>query len=263
MGAEPWRAKLEEGDPDGAWDLFIERYRPLILATIRRTIRERDDVLDVFSHACHQLLADDLARLRRFRVDPDRRAEFSTWLVAVVHNLTIDWVRHRNGRPRLKAPAALSPLQRRLFAHVFVARRSHLEAFELERDAGDDSGGGGLGFAAFLRELAETYRVVERSHPRGAMRYLAGPPPDESDATGLDHGLDVAALRPLLARALDSLGAEERLAVQLHVIEEMPAAEIARVLGWPNAKAVYNRVYRGLARLRATLVEHGVGPDTL
>jgi DNA-directed RNA polymerase specialized sigma24 family protein len=49
----------------------------------------------------------------------------------------------------------------------------------------------------------------------------------------------------------------DRVAVHLYVVEELPAADIARILGLPNAKAVYNRVYRALAALRQRLVQDG------
>jgi len=47
--------------------------------------------MDVFARVCEALRENDFNRLRRCaaRVDPGR--PFSTWLVAVVHNLTIDW----------------------------------------------------------------------------------------------------------------------------------------------------------------------------
>src|SRR5438552_2254687 len=43
------------------------------------------------------------------------------------------------------------------------------------------------------------------------------------------------------------------------VAEELPAADVARILGLPNAKAVHNRVYRALAAARARLAQVGVG----
>ena len=63
---EPWLAKLSEGDSQSAWDLFAERYRQLILATIKRLVSDRDDVMDVFSMVCQELTANDFARLRRY-----------------------------------------------------------------------------------------------------------------------------------------------------------------------------------------------------
>jgi hypothetical protein len=58
-------------------------------------------------------------------------ARFTTWLVTIVHHLTIDWLRQRNGRQRVMAPDGLSPLQQQIFQRVFVERRSHSEAYEL------------------------------------------------------------------------------------------------------------------------------------
>jgi RNA polymerase sigma factor (sigma-70 family) len=97
---DTWRTRLEERDAVAAWDLFLERYRTLMLAAIKRLAPDPDDVMDVFVLVCEALRADDLARLRRFTDSGEQRASFSTWLVTVVRNLTIDWLRHRDGRTR-------------------------------------------------------------------------------------------------------------------------------------------------------------------
>ena len=78
-----------------------------------------DDVMDVFTHVCEALHSDDLARLRKYSAIAEPRPRFSTWLVTVVRNLTIDWFRHRDGRKRLSALAARLPrLQQQIFEHV-------------------------------------------------------------------------------------------------------------------------------------------------
>ena len=254
---EPWRAKLAQGDTGAAWDLFIERYRRLILATIRRMIDDREDAFDAFGYVCQALYARDLARLRRYR---EGQARFSTWLVTVVHNQVIDWVRQREGRPRVTAPAALSRIQERIFTHVFVEQRSHVEAYELVRAATSDD----LSFSAFLKELAQTYRLVERARPRGVMQYLAAPSPlDDPTGPSPEKRLDAAEIRGRLAEALDSLCDDERVVLQLYVVEGLSAVDVARTLGWPNAKAVYNRAYRGLSRLRSSFKRQGIGPADL
>jgi DNA-directed RNA polymerase specialized sigma24 family protein len=66
-----------------------------------------------------------------------------------------------------------------------------------------------------------------------------------------------------LAAALASQPADVRLAVNLFVVEEMSASDVARLVGWPNAKAVYNRVSRALSHLRTQLEREGIGPDDL
>jgi DNA-directed RNA polymerase specialized sigma24 family protein len=60
-----------------------------------------------------------------------------------------------------------------------------------------------------------------------------------------------------LASVLKHLPADERLAIQLFIIDELPADRVARIVGWPNAKAVYNRVYRALAVVRSELEQQG------
>jgi len=247
-----WIAKLEAEDLDGAWDLFVERHRRLIFAAIRHYTTEHDEVMDVFAQVCESLRADDLGRLRRYLAQGSHSARFSTWLVAVVRNLTVDWFRHRDGRKRLSAIATHLPLlQRRIFDCVFADGRSHVETYELlsTREAP------GLSFVAFLRELRATYHAVAGGRKGALMAELWGPLPPEiepADAVGqADHATR-------LAEALESLPPDDRLAIQLFVVDELPAADVARVLGFPNAKTVYNRVYRALADLRVWLERVGV-----
>jgi RNA polymerase sigma factor (sigma-70 family) len=200
---EGWAAELQSGRPDAAWDRFLDRYRRLIFAAIRHYAQDYDDVMDVFARVCEALRADDLGRLRTYAAQPDHHARFSTWLVTVVRHLTVDWFRHRDGRRRLSVVAEGLPLlRRRIFEHVFLDQRSHIEAYELihAREAP------ALSFKEFLGELS----------------------------------------------------AEDRAAVELYVVEELPAADVARILGLPNAKAVHNRVYRALAAVRARLAHVGI-----
>ena len=250
---ESWRAKLAAGDAEGAWDEFIARYRRLILATIRRTLGDDDDVVEVFAEVCARLSSDELMRLRRHAESDTSR--FSTWLVTVVHHRTIDWVRHRDGRPRIRVPAGLSPSQEKIFKHVFDERRSHIEAYELIRQRDEPD----LTFPDFLKQIAETYRVVERARGKAATHYFVGPPivSKQTEATAEDTMI-AAESSERLASVLEILPEDERLAVQLFVIDELQAERVAQVVGWPNAKAVYNRVYRSLAVLRKELERRGV-----
>lgn len=256
---EPWSVKLSQGETEAAWNLFIDRYRRLILATIRRTIDSDEDVLDVFAQVCQVLSANDLERLNDYRHHGSRRARFSTWLVTVVRNQTIDWVRRRDGRPRVTAPDALSPIQREIFRHIFVDQRSHAETFELVRG----SLPGETSFGSFLNEVSETYRVVERTRARGAMRYFAALPETSESAESPEDSLTRSEIGARLAKALESLPSDQRLAVLLFVVEGLSADDVARVVGWPNSKAVYNRVYRTLTALRKELEREGVRPGDL
>ena len=258
---EDWRIELERGAPDAAWDLFIHRYRRLLFAAIQHYARDYDDVMDVFARVCEALREDGLRRLRSYLDESEHRARFTTWLVVVVRNLTVDWFRHRDGRRRISGLGdGLSPLGRRIFQKVFLDRRSHVEAFELIRAEAPP----GPSFREFLAELRATYQALGKDRRGQLMRYLGGPalPPEEPEEEHPDPA-EWRERREWVRQVLGSLEPEERVAVELFVLEELPAAEIARVLGLPNAKAVYNRVYRTLEALRARLNRAGVRKEDL
>ena len=254
---EPWRAKLDESDSVAAWDLFIEQYRKLIFATIRHVVRDHDEVLDVFARVCEALRAADLARLRRYTESAGQGARFSTWLVTVVRNQAIDWLRQRDGRPRTSAPGTLSPIQKQIYEHV-ANGRSHVEAYELIRARSASP----LPFGAFLKEVNKTYQALGASLLTPAREQIVTVPLDGITVPCAD-ALPMADARERIALALETLPPDERLAVQLYVVDEMSAAEVARTVGWRNAKAVYNRVYRSLCQLREGFERQGIRHEDL
>ncbi len=255
---DPWVAELRRGRADAAWDLFLDRYRRLIFAAIRHYAQDYDDVMDVFAHVCESLRDADLKRLRSYFERPSHSARFSTWLVTVVRHLTVDWFRHRDGRRRLSTVAAeLPPLRRRIFEFLFINKRSHVESYELLKS----SEGFDLTFGQFLAEVSATYRAVASGRRGRILRELGGPAPQVEDVE--DEEVSAGERRDELEDALGCLSPEERVAVELYVVEEMPADAVAKVVGWPNAKAVYNHVYRALAVMRARLSTlDGVGRPT-
>jgi RNA polymerase sigma factor (sigma-70 family) len=261
---ESWLSELHQGHVQAAWDLFAERYRRLILATIRRLVPDHDDVMDVYATVCESLSADDCARLRRYSehaaddAPGARQASVATWLVVVVRNLTTDWRRHRDGRRRIAVPAGLSPLQQRIHAAICGGGCSHVEAYEVVR-AGTDPW---MPFEEFLREVRTTLRVAPCAGD--ARRHAAAPSPLRDDmASDAGDPTEAAELARRIAAALASCPDDVRVAVELFVVEGLPADQVARVVGWPNAKTVYNRVYRALASMRADFVRHGIGPADL
>jgi RNA polymerase sigma factor (sigma-70 family) len=246
---EPWRSRLEAGDTEAAWTLFLARYHRLIGATIARCTPRAEDARDAFAEICDRLSEDDLARLRRFHAAPAHRAKFSTWLVVVVRNLAIDCRRAREGRPRSTPPPGLPPLRERIYQLALVEHRSHVEAYETLRSRGECD----LSFRDFAREIASTYRAVDaRRWSHLALLQGNVEIPDEEVAAPTE-ALERSDEASRLARALAKLTAEERAAIQLFVVEERSAAEVAREVGWTGPKTVYNRVHRALAALRAIL----------
>lgn len=259
---DAWIAPLSAGNAEEAWDLFIGQYRRLIFATIRRYTTDPDDVMDVFAHVCEAVRANEFARLRRYAERFDPRRSFGTLLCAAVYNLMIDWVRARQGRERVNAfVERLSPIQRRIFELVFMRGHSHVEAYELLR-TGDYAA---LTFAEFRGELRSTYRAAGATQ-RGRLVQELDPAPLAGDEPAADMEADPAAAserRSVLHEAMQSLPAQDRLVIQLYVIDGVPAEEVARLTGLPSAKAVYNRVYRGLATIRGRLQQAGIGVGDL
>jgi DNA-directed RNA polymerase specialized sigma24 family protein len=53
------------------------------------------------------------------------------------------------------------------------------------------------------------------------------------------------------------------VAVELYIMEELSAEQVAAILGLPNAKAVYNKVYRSLEVLRSQMEQAGLRREDL
>lgn len=79
-----------KGDAD-SWSRFVDAYGRLIRATAGRVIQRSgnplSEVEDVVSHVYEKLLDNDCRRLGAWRA----KAKFSTYLVQVVRNLTLDY----------------------------------------------------------------------------------------------------------------------------------------------------------------------------
>ena len=166
----------------------------------------------------------------------------------------MDWFRHRDGRPRRQAPANLTPLQQQIYQAVFVDGRSHEECFQRLQLAEAPP----VSTHDFAEALRATYRRVGRlaGNPGAVGNVVAPVAPAEEEMLDED-----AAER--IGRCLVMLDLRDRLAIQLFVVDELPAAEVARIVGWPNAKMVYNRVARGLADVRGRLKEAGLSREDL
>lgn len=242
-----WAQRLASGDGEAAWDEFLAAYRGLIFATIGRLVRDGEERMDAFALVCEKLREDGFRRLRRF--EPDGAAKFSTWLVTVVRNLVIDRYRGIHGRRRLAASLPnLTDLQSRIFRCLAESGMSFAEAYESLKNDGSFSGS----FGSFLRTVRELHReVMKRAGPLA--RELIGVDP----AVELDGGPVLPDELPLeyeqAVSILETMPADVRAATLLFVVEGVPAEQVARIVGWPSRKSVYNRVYRALAEVRRRL----------
>ena len=70
---------------------------------VRALTSDRDAAMDAYARVLERLREDDFRRLRTYV--PDGRSRFTTWLVAVVRRLCLDWHRERFGRARADGSA--------------------------------------------------------------------------------------------------------------------------------------------------------------
>lgn len=95
-------ARLIAGD-DGAWRSFQERYEALMLRAILRVkarfpaLISPDDVSDIYSDLCLQLLSQDRHRLRQY--EPERGTPLSAWLGVLARHAAYDFLRVRRRQP--------------------------------------------------------------------------------------------------------------------------------------------------------------------
>jgi RNA polymerase sigma-70 factor (ECF subfamily) len=104
-----------------------------------------------------------------------------------------------------------------------------------------------------LRRYVEKERIETRARQRLGVEIRSY---DEFDR--VEERAFADQVRPQLALALADLPAGQREAVQLHVVEELPYATVARRLGCSELAARL-RVMRGLSRLARAIFAGGAG----
>lgn len=99
-----------------AWDAFVQRYAPVILAAIRRILSARGQSAnqqiaeDISQDVFVRLINNDFGLLRTY--DPSR-ASLPTWLTIIARSCAIDFLRRRQlpTVPLDQAPAVAAPAQ--------------------------------------------------------------------------------------------------------------------------------------------------------
>jgi RNA polymerase sigma factor (sigma-70 family) len=252
--------KLGSPDSGEAWSSFLQEYGEIIFQVIRHFESDSDDAADCFQFVCERFCEARFRRLRRFQASGP--AKFTTWLRAVVRNLCLDWQRKRFGRPRMfRSVARLSDSDQQVFRLVHERGLTEQEAL--------------LHLAPKFPELTPQLlsQAIERIN--GALtsnqnwllttrtRFDRRPSVDKPDndqirqVTSAEHDPEMLAItaerRAVLARALRTLPANERLLVRLRFEEEMTLDQIAKLLQMGNAQRVDRQIKQILVRLRLEL----------
>ena len=101
---------------------------------VRALTSDRDAAMDAYARVLERLREDDFRRLRTYV--PDGRCRFTTWLVAVVRRLCLDWHRERFGRARADGSAQAHEAHERRRQLTSLALDVGVEEFTEALDAG-------------------------------------------------------------------------------------------------------------------------------
>lgn len=149
-------------------------------------------------------------------------------------------------------PEAAAELTAETFAEAFASRRNY-------RDTGVNGVAWVYGIAR--HQLSRFYRTG--SIEARARENLGMPVRDlpAEDYERIEELVDLAPIREALVEALATLGDEQRDALQLRVIDELPYPDVASRLGCAES-AARQRVSRGLRRIAIVLQERGLSLTT-
>jgi RNA polymerase sigma factor for flagellar operon FliA len=227
-----------------------------ILGALGRRHRLSPDAVDEFSAwAKLRLVENDYAILGKFRGE----SSLATYLTVVIAMLYREYRVQEWGRWRPSAAAKRhGSLGVRLETLVNRDGMSIAEAGRLLHTSGETN--------LSDRELAAIVSEFPRRTPLRPIE-TADPPEDVEARDRADHRVDaeeadaasVEAKRALVD-ALNTLPREDRLIVQLHYMESMSVADIARGLALPQ-KPLYRRLDRLIAKLRISLERAGISRE--
>lgn len=250
--------------PALAYCELLERYTAVILRMIRRSFRDQDEVMEVYTAVCERLRAGDYLALRRFRVG----VPIMPWLSVVVANACRDRLRrkHVGAVPRSLA-AHLDAREQLIYKYHFGHRVPPEDVAEMVARQGMPCSP--LDVVATVDRIqsllgtAQRYRLLRGIAAKRTAESLdvlidQGLERASDPAEGLDAALSERERVDLLGEALQALTAEDQLLIQLRFEQEMSAPEIAQVLDYADYKVVYTRLRTILNRLRRVLEARGV-----
>lgn len=254
--------RLSSGRADAAWSEFLARYSPLIQRVVRRCETDADRAGECFLHVCGALGDDGFRRLRSYR--PDGPARFSTWLMAVVANLCVDWRRKQQGRVRpFLRISHLPELEQQVYRSIYLHRMTRAQCV-----AALSSRFPGLTLSRVAEINARLFALLTpQQRWQLSARYgllhaaVPGTGPDDDDpawqVAAPDPGPDeiVAESQEVerLQEALSQLPPEQRLLLRLRYEQGLTLAEVARLTGQPDPFRTNRRIRSALDALAALL----------
>jgi RNA polymerase sigma factor (sigma-70 family) len=252
---------LFDADPERAWDLFIDRYAGLVLATLRHLGFDHDEAMDRFVYVCEKLCEQGFRRLRSIRF-AGSHGELTPWVRTVVKNLAVSWAWSVEGRQRLfKSIAELSARERRVFELYFWDGLTPSQVHERLR--AEEQSGVELvevldALEVVFSHLSENqrWRLMSRLARNRKSISLADEDPEtrvgfepRDAAADLEESLLRQERHQVVTAALAGLAPRERLILQLRYDEALTLAEVAEIVSL-SLSAVKSSLRKSLDQLR-------------
>lgn len=235
---------LLSADPARGWRTFIDQYTPTILAALERCgLRDRDEMMEVYTLVAARLSANQCQRLRARRAT----GSLASWLSVVVRHVVVDWVRSRAGRRRLFGVVkGLAPLDQRVFELFYWDRRRFTEIAGLL----STSTGRSVTTGEVIEAMGRVNAVLTERHRSELLSTLArGRDPDPLESPDGDLVIDPpdaapspeeAAIRreqhDRLEAVLRSLPPEDAAILRLH-FDQLTLPELRRAMRLPSLTA--------------------------
>jgi RNA polymerase sigma factor (sigma-70 family) len=241
-----------------AWSAFLQAYSEIIYGVIHSIAHNPDHAGDCFLFVCQKLSDRNFRRLCAFT--PNGRARFTTWLRAVVRNLSLDWYRAEFGRRRaFRSLQSLEALDQEIFRAVFQRRLSVYETWQELSSSG---------IAVSIVEVEKRANTIRRmfssrqlwllstSRQTDPTSYVVEEAASEEIVDSAPDPEAIAVLRQThqkLSSLIQELSEGDRLVLRLRFDEELGLREISVLLGLKDAQTADRRIREAIARLRRRL----------
>lgn len=248
--------KLLHDESKEGWDFFINQYSSLVLSTISHFVDDYDDKMDIYLFVCQALAANDLRKLKQFKIRKGKtKGKFSTWLVLVVKNLCVDWFRKRDGRKRLfRSIERLTQLDQMVFEYCYLRGYSYHESYEIIKPELQQQ----VTFNDISKSVYRINKELSKKNQWKIISDLMKSVPQKSinafrqgerssveilDTSKIPERLMLRKeIRTILDEAMNQLSAKDRLILKLRFEYALSAKEIASILRIEDYLTIYGKL---------------------
>ncbi len=254
-------------EPERAWQVFTHKYSDLIFSALQRLGFDYDEAMDRFVFIFEKLSEQNFRRLKAIR-HTGSQGEITPWLLTVVQNLSVSWLRSVEGRKRiLKSIARLTKHDRRVFELYFWKGYSPSLIVEHIKLEGTDTELSGV-----LESLERIFTVLtDKKRWRLLSNLLKTSRNVSLDASDEETGISLQLPDPeadpeeksiekeaqeRMQQAIQSLSTEEQLLIQLRYVDGASLKQLSSIFH-STEKSIQDRVATVIQKLRQRLEPRG------